>query len=74
MAGLRAIGGGSRAHIVWHLPRSAHPSGDQELPAATAQGLAYAIGFAFLAGVLPRAQAAGMNRGLVEEYFEKLVQ
>jgi hypothetical protein len=36
--------------------------------------LAYAIGFAFLAGVLPRAQAMGINRGVEEEYFEKLVQ
>jgi hypothetical protein len=36
--------------------------------------LACAIGFAFLAGVLPRGQGAGINRGVQEEYFEKLVQ
>jgi hypothetical protein len=34
--------------------------------------LAYAIGFAFLAGVLPRAQAGRGNRGVDEDYFEKL--
>jgi hypothetical protein len=36
--------------------------------------LACAIGFAFLAGVLPRGQGAGINRGVQEEYFEKLVK
>jgi hypothetical protein len=36
--------------------------------------LAQTIGFAFLAGVLPRGPAAGMNRGVEEEYFENLVK
>jgi hypothetical protein len=36
--------------------------------------LAYAVGFAFLAGVLPRGQSAGRKRGVEEEYFENLVQ
>jgi hypothetical protein len=35
---------------------------------------AYGIGFAFLAGVLPRGQAAGMNRGVDDDYFQKLVR
>jgi predicted negative regulator of RcsB-dependent stress response len=37
--------------------------------------LAYAIGFAFLAGVLPRGKAvAGGNRGVDEDYFQKLAK
>jgi hypothetical protein len=36
--------------------------------------LAQKIGFAFLAGVLPRGPAPGMNRGVEEEYFENLVK
>jgi hypothetical protein len=37
--------------------------------------LAYAIGFAFLAGVLPRGKAAaGGNRGVDRDYFKKLAK
>ncbi|MDM7954452.1 MAG: HpsJ family protein [Cyanobium sp. CZS 25K] len=37
--------------------------------------LAYAIGFAFLAGVLPRTQApSGGNRGVDQDYFETLAE
>jgi hypothetical protein len=36
--------------------------------------LAYAIGFAFLAGVLPRGQASGMSRGVDEDCFQKLAR
>jgi hypothetical protein len=36
--------------------------------------LAYAIGFAFLAGVLPRGKAAGMSRGVDEDYYENLAK
>ena len=36
--------------------------------------LAYAIGLAFLAGGLPRAQPMGITRGVEEETFRKLVQ
>jgi signal transduction histidine kinase len=36
--------------------------------------LAYAIGFAFLAGVLPRGKGAGMSRGVDEDYFQKLAK
>jgi hypothetical protein len=36
--------------------------------------LAYAIGFAFLAGVLPRRQAPGMSRGVDDDYYQKLAR
>jgi len=38
--------------------------------------LAYAIGFAFLAGVLPRGQAviASPRRGVDQDYFKNLVE
>ncbi|MCP9835589.1 HpsJ family protein [Cyanobium sp. Aljojuca 7A6] len=37
--------------------------------------LAYAIGFAFLAGVLPRTQVSGGgNRGVDQDYFETLAE
>jgi len=37
--------------------------------------LAYAIGFAFLAGALPRNQVIrGVNRGVDQDYFETLAE